>query len=152
MAKSKETFNKKEKEKKRLKQRQEKEEKMADRKANSKKGKRLEDMMAYIDENGNISDTPPDPRKKKVVEAQSIQIGVPKQEKKDDQGRSGTVIFFDESKGFGFIHDEETGERVFIHINNLSEQINASDKVFFEIETGPRGYNAFNVKKKVGTE
>ena len=52
MAKSKETFNKKEKEKKRLKQKQEKMEKMQERKANATKGKSLEDMMAYIDENG----------------------------------------------------------------------------------------------------
>jgi hypothetical protein len=68
MAKSKETFNKKEKEKKRLKQRQEKREKKEERKANAKKGKSLEEMMAYIDEDGNISDTPPDPRQKREKE------------------------------------------------------------------------------------
>ena len=67
MAKSKETFNKKEKEKKRLKERQEKKERMEYRKANATKGKSLDDMMAYIDENGNISSTPPDPKKKRVL-------------------------------------------------------------------------------------
>ena len=66
MGKSQETFGKKEKEKKKLKQRQDKQEKMEERKANAKKGKSLDEMMAYIDENGNISSTPPDPRKKKV--------------------------------------------------------------------------------------
>ena len=66
MAKSQETFGKKEKEKKRKKLQQEKREKMEDRKANFKKGKTLDEMMAYIDENGNISSSPPDPRKRKT--------------------------------------------------------------------------------------
>ena len=84
MAKSKETFNKKEKEKKRLKQRQEKREKMEERKANAKKGQSLDDMMAYIDEDGNISSTPPDPKKKKLFNVEDIQIGVPKFEETDE--------------------------------------------------------------------
>ncbi len=77
MAKSQETFGKKEKQKKRAKQRQDKAEKMEDRKANAKKGKSLEEMMAYIDENGNISSIPPDPRKKKIFNQEDMQIGVP---------------------------------------------------------------------------
>lgn len=149
MAKSKETFNKKEKEKKRLKQKQEKQERMADRKANSKKGKSLDEMMAYIDENGNLSDTPPDPRKKKIIEASSIQTSVPKQEKREEGPRSGTVSFFNDEKGFGFINDTETGERIFIHINNLTEPIQEADKVLFEVEMGPRGASAVNVQKVV---
>lgn len=60
MAKSKDTYSKKEKEKKRLKQREEKKEKMEQRKANPSKGKSLDDMLAYIDENGNITSSPPD--------------------------------------------------------------------------------------------
>jgi hypothetical protein len=76
MGRSQETFNKKEKEKKRAKQRQDKAEKMEERKANGKKGKSLDDMMAYIDENGNISSTPPDPRKKKIFNSDDVQIGV----------------------------------------------------------------------------
>ena len=66
MGKSSETFSKKEKEKKKLKKRKEKEEKMEDRKANVEKGLQLEDMMVYVDEEGNLSSTPPDPKKKKV--------------------------------------------------------------------------------------
>jgi cold shock CspA family protein len=147
MAKPKETFNKKEKEKKRLKQRQEKREKMEDRKANNQKGKTLEDMMAYLDENGNISDTPPDPRLKKQFRQEDMQIGVPKQEDIEDVPRTGTVIFFNNEKGFGFINDSITGERIFIHANNLSEPIQETDKVEFEVEMGPRGASAVNVKK-----
>jgi len=149
MAKPKETFNKKEKEKKRLKQKQEKREKMEERKATAKKGKSLEEMMAYIDENGNISSTPPDPRNKKIFKTEEIEIGVPKREETEEAVRTGVVIFFDESKGFGFINDQQTGERVFIHINNLSEPIKESDKVLFEIEMGPRGASAVNVQKTV---
>jgi cold shock CspA family protein len=147
MAKSKETFGKKEKEKKRLKQLQEKKEKMEARKANATK-KTLDDMMAYIDENGNISNTPPDPRKKKVFNHEDMQISVPKYEESEssDGPRTGTVSFFSESKGFGFINDNASGERIFVHINNLSERIAEGDKVTFEVENGPRGLSAVNVK------
>lgn len=147
MAKSKETYNKKEKEKKKLKQRQEKKEKMEERKTSGKKS--FEDMIAYIDENGNISDTPPDPRNKKIINAEDIQIGVVRPDENEDPSRSGTVSFFDDAKGFGFINDRLTQERIFVHINSLSEPIQASDKVTYEVESGPRGPVAVNVKKTV---
>ena len=67
MARSTETFNKKEKEKKRLKKQKEKREKAEERKDNVVKGKSLDEMMAYVDENGNITSTPPDPTKKKKI-------------------------------------------------------------------------------------
>jgi cold shock CspA family protein len=148
MAKSKETFGKKEKEKKRLKERQDKRSKMEERKANASKGKSLDDMMAYIDEDGNITSTPPDPKKKRVFNAEDMQISVPKYDPNQevDSVRKGVVGFFDESKGFGFIHDNETGERIFVHVNQLKERIEKNDKVTFEVESGPRGLNAVNVK------
>src|SRR5947209_19343216 len=105
MAKSKITFNKREKEKQRQKEKQEKREKMEERKANHVKGKSLEDMMAYIDENGNITSTPPDPRKKTVVNVEDIQIGVPKSVKDDNAPSEGRVDYFNQTKGFGFIID-----------------------------------------------
>lgn len=149
MAKPKETFNKREKEKKRLAQRQEKKEKMEERKANASKGKSLEDMMAYIDENGNISATPPDPRKRKEINAEDIQIGVPRYEHDDadDGPRTGTITYFQESKGFGFIQDSASGERIFIHVNAMLERVGEGDKVEYEVESGPRGLSAANVKK-----
>jgi cold shock CspA family protein len=149
MGKSQETFAKKEKEKKKLKQRQDKEEKMDERKANAKKGKSLEEMMAYIDENGNISSTPPDPRKKKIFKQEDVQISVPKTEAPDpaDLIRKGVVTFFNGDKGFGFIKDLETQESVFIHVNQLQEPIKENDKVIFEVEMGPKGPSALNVKK-----
>eukprot|EP01092_Planopodium_desertum_P015232 TRINITY_DN7995_c0_g1_i1.p1 TRINITY_DN7995_c0_g1~~TRINITY_DN7995_c0_g1_i1.p1 ORF type:complete len:143 (-),score=15.58 TRINITY_DN7995_c0_g1_i1:564-929(-) len=120
---------------------------MEERKANGKKGKSLEEMMAYIDENGNISATPPDPRNKKMFKSEDIEIGVPKRVDIDEPIRTGAVSFFNDAKGFGFINDKETGERVFIHINNLSEPIKEGDKVTFEVEMGDRGPSAVNVKK-----
>ena len=153
MGKSQETFAKKEKEKKKLKQRQDKQEKMEERKANEKKGKSLEEMMAYIDENGNISSTPPDPRKKKVFKAEDMQIGVPKQEapSEADLIRTGVVTFFNDAKGFGFIRDLVTQESVFIHVNQLQEPIKENEKVTFEVEMGPKGPSAINVKKGVSS-
>jgi cold shock CspA family protein len=149
MAKSKETFNKKEKEKKRLKERQEKRERMEHRKANAVKGKSLDDMIAYIDEDGNISSTPPDPKKKKIFAVEEIQIGVPKEEEGDaiEDIREGTVSFFNQEKGFGFIKDGKTGERIFVHANQLQEQIAEDDKVTYEVEMGFKGPSALDVKK-----
>ena len=149
MAKSGDTFGKKEKEKKRAKQRQEKAEKMEERKANAKKGKSLDEMMAYIDENGNISDTPPDPKKMKVFKQEDITIGVPKfEEREEDLIRSGVVTYFNNDKGFGFINDLQTQERVFVHVNQLSEPLKEGDKLTFEVEMGPKGPSAINVKKQ----
>src|SRR3978361_986718 len=125
MGKSQETFGKKEKEKKKLKDRQEKAEKMEERKANAKKGKSLEEMMAYIDENGNISSVPPDPGKKKVFRQEDMQIAVPKYDPGNQQEdiRTGVVTFFNTAKGFGFIKDLKTQDSVFIHVNQLTEPI-----------------------------
>ena len=149
MSKSGGSFNKKEKEKLKAKQRKEKAEKMEERKANAKKGKSLDEMMAYIDEDGNITSTPPDPSKKRVYNHEDIQIGVPQQPEgePEDTIRKGVVTFFNESKGFGFINDSETKERVFVHVNQLSGPIKENDKVSFEVEMGPKGPSAFNVQK-----
>lgn len=65
MARSQETFNKRERERKKAKKQQDKKEKMKERKDNKEKGKSLEDMMAYLDENGNLINSPPSPGKKK---------------------------------------------------------------------------------------
>jgi len=148
MAKSKVTFNKREKEKQRQQQKQQKRDKMEERKANASKSKSLDDMMAYIDEDGNITSTPPDPRKKKVFNAEEIEIGVPKQTNEiDGEVNTGVVDYFNESKGFGFIKDKQDGERLFFHVNQLQEQLRETDKVSFDIERGPKGFNAVNIKK-----
>jgi cold shock CspA family protein len=148
MAKSKETFNKREKEKQRQQQKQQKREKMEERKANAGKSKSLDDMMAYIDENGNITSTPPDPSKKRVIKVEEIEIGVPKQvEESGSDTNTGVVDYFNEAKGFGFIRDKQSGERLFFHVNHLQERIKENDKVDYDIERGAKGFNAVNIKK-----
>lgn len=151
MAKSQETFSKKEKEKQRLKKRQDKQEKKEERQANARNGNNLESMLAYIDENGNISSTPPDPRKKIVTNAEDIRIGVAKQEPLDESEliRTGVVTMFKDDKGYGFIKDSKTQESVFVHINSLIDRIKEHDKVTFEVEMGVKGKNAVAVKKLV---
>jgi cold shock CspA family protein len=147
MGKSQETWNKKEREKQKQKDKKEKEQRKQGRKENAKKGKSLEEMMAYIDENGNISSTPPDPKRRKEIRAEDIEIGVPKQIPIDpkDLIRKGTVTFFNESKGYGFIKDEVSQQSVFVHVNSCNELIQERSKVTFEIEMGPKGANAVNV-------
>lgn len=149
MARSTETFSKKEKEKARLKKSKDKKEKAEDRKANAGKGKSLEDMMAYIDEYGNITSTPPDPSRKIKINAEDIRIGVAKrQDLPYDAIRNGIVTFFNESKGYGFIKDLQTQESVFVHINALTEPVKENNMVTFETEQGPKGLSAIKVKKK----
>ncbi|AEV33647.1 cold shock protein [Owenweeksia hongkongensis DSM 17368] len=147
MAKSQETYNKKEKEKKRLKKRQEKEKKREERKAAPKRS--AEEMFSYVDEHGQLTDTPPDPSKKIVIEAEDIEIGVPKRPEGEEviTTRFGRVDFFNDSKGYGFIKEKDTNEKFFVHINGTVEEINEGDKVSFELEKGPKGMNAVDVKK-----
>ena len=147
MGRSQETFHKKEVRNKKEKKRKEKEAKKLARREHEKKGS-LDDMIAYVDENGMITDTPPDPSKKKKVKAEDIQISIPKSEAIDitDSVRKGTVTFFNDSKGFGFIKDSETQESVFVHINNVLEDIKENNVVSFEAEMGPKGPMAVQVK------
>lgn len=148
MAKSKETFGKKEKEKKRLKKRKEKEAKREERKANSQGGG-LDAMLAYVDEFGNLTDTPPDPLKKKTkIDHKSIEIGVPKRESiVEERVKRGRVEFFNHTKGFGFIKDADTHEKYFVHINGVLDEIKENDRVTFELVRGMKGMNAVKVQK-----
>jgi cold shock CspA family protein len=145
-----ETPKKKDRENKRRKAKMEKADKMKERKENSKKGKSLDDMIAYIDENGNISSTPPDPRKKVEIKLEDIQIGVPEYvpPTEEELTRSGKVTFFDQGKGFGFIKDLVSQESIFVHANNLITPVKENDKVSFQVDSGQRGLFAVNVKIK----
>jgi len=148
MAKSSQTFKKKELEKKRLQKQNEKREKRQERKTSSDKGKSLDEMMAYVDEYGNITSTPPDPSRKKKINVEDIEIGVARREDTEEEVlRTGIVTFFNEAKGFGFIRDLQSQESIFVHINSLNAPLKESDKVTFETERGLKGLNAIKVKK-----
>ena len=149
MAKSQQSFNKKEKEKKRLKKREDKKKKASERRDNSAGGG-LDNMMAYVDEFGNITDTPPDPTVKKTkIKASDIEIGIPKKEASDEYNGplEGRVDFIDTSKGFGFIINTRNQEKYFVHVSQLIDSIEEGNKVTFELEQGLKGMNAVKVQK-----
>ena len=140
-------FNTREKEKKRQKKREEKEKKRQARRAEAKEnGGGI--PFAYVDQYGNLTDTPPEPGEKEEIDASSIELGIPKKEDVEEEFdpiRKGKVAFFDNSKGFGFIMDTETQEKHFVHVSGLIDQIAENDKVVFELEKGQRGMNAVRV-------
>lgn len=146
MGRARETFGKKETQLKKEKRRKEKENKRVERKEN-KSDKGPDDMIAYVDEFGNITSTPPDRLHRVAVKAEDIEIGVRKSEDLNpvDFLRTGIVTFFDHSKGFGFIRDSANQQDVFVHLNGLTEPIKENNKVKFEVVKGPKGLNAVNV-------
>ena len=145
MARPQETFNKKEKEKLKLKKKQEKQLKKDARKASGK----TDDMFVYVDENGHLTNTPPDPSKKIVIEAEDIEIGIPKKEDIEEvpTDRKGTVDYFDTSKGFGFIKEVDSNDKFFFHVSSLIDEVKEGNLVTYELEKGPKGMNAVRVKK-----
>ena len=145
MARPQETFNKKEKEKLKLKKKQEKQLKKDARKASGK----TDDMFVYVDENGHLTSTPPDPSKKIVIEAEDIEIGIPKKEDVEEipTDRKGTVDYFDTSKGFGFIKEVDSNDKFFFHVSSLIDEVKEGNLVTYELEKGPKGMNAVRVKK-----
>lgn len=146
MAKSQDSFNKKEREKKRQKKKKDK----AERKERRKEG--LEGVSTpefmYVDENGNLTATPPDPNKKLKINEEDIEISIPKKGKSDPQDfiRTGIVKFFNDDKGYGFIIDQESKDSFFVHAAGLVDQIRDNDLVNFEVEKGPKGPVAVSVK------
>ncbi len=59
---------------------------------------------------------------------------------------NGTVKFFNESKGFGFIVEDETKNEVFVHVSGLVDEIKENDKVTYNVKEGKKGLNAIDVK------
>ena len=102
------SWNKKEREMKKQLAKKNKAERKQERKENSQKGKNLDDMMAYLDENGNLTSTPPDPAKKIIIKAEDIEISTPKLKDRSPEEtlRTGIVTFFNTEKGYGFIKDK----------------------------------------------
>jgi len=138
------SFNKKEREKRRQKKKKDKAERKKQRKLDGVKG---EEFM-YVDENGQLTAEPPDPTKKIEINVEDIEISIPKKEKAEpmETVRNGTVKFFNTEKGYGFIIDDDTNLSYFVHIENITGEIRDRDKVQFEIGSGPKGPVALLVK------
>ena len=60
--------------------------------------------------------------------------------------KKGTVKFFNQTKGFGFIKVQGTGQEVFVHVSGLVDEIKENDRVTFEVQEGKKGPNAVNVR------
>ncbi len=148
MARSQQSWNKIENEKKKQKKKKDKAARKLERASSASDGNDLDSMIAYVDEYGRITDTPPDPSAKTVIKAEDIEIGVPrKEEGADEQAeRTGIVTFFNEDKGFGFIRDLQSGESIFIHINQLDAPLKQDNRVTFKTERSLKGLNAVDVK------
>lgn len=146
MARSQDSFNKREQEKRRQKKKKDKLQRKEERK--TEKTQDFDDMIAYVDEFGNITDTPPDPNEKEKINVEDIEIAVPKQEPIDpaDLIRTGVVTYYNQSKGYGFIKDLDSQESIFFHVNGLLDEVQERDKVNFETEMGQKGPNAIKVK------
>ena len=147
MAKSQQTFSKRERKKKKAKKRKEKLERKLERRAETAEGLNQGPEFMYVDENGNLSTEKPDPTKVEEISIEDINVSTPKLADRVDTSviRKGIVKFFNEEKGYGFITDQKTQESIFVHIAQLDEPLKQQNKVSFETEMGPKGKMAVNV-------
>lgn len=150
MAKSQQTFAKSEKEKKRRKKKKEKAERREQRKQEKEERGKLtfEEQIRYVDFNGNLTETMPDPAEKVEIKVENIMLGAAQREEVEgERVRNGIVKFFNHEKGYGFINDLASQDSIFVHINNAYQEIGENDKVTFEVESGPKGPVAVKVVK-----
>lgn len=136
-------FAKRENEKKKQAKRLEKQKRKDERKAAAPGS--LDDMIAYVDENGNITDTPPEERKKTEIKLEEVAIATPKKEDVEPEIKQGRVEHFNDSKGYGFIKDVVSGEKYFFHVSAAPVGIKEGQTVTFDSERGPRGMNAIRI-------
>lgn len=137
--------NKRELEKKKEQKRQEKQKRKEERKANGGASS-FEDMIAYVDENGMITDTPPDQTKKQKIAVEDIIVSTPKKEDIEDPILKGRVEFFNSDKGFGFIKNTANMDKYFFHVSNAPASIKEGNLVTFELERGQKGMNAVRIE------
>jgi cold shock CspA family protein len=137
------TFNKKEIQKKKQQKRKEKQQKREERKNNPSDS--FEDMIAYVDENGVITSTPPDLANKRKVKIENIAVSTPKKEDVEDPILSGRVEYFNSDKGYGFIKHTESTDKYFFHVSSSPASITEGNMVTFELERGQKGMNAVRI-------
>ncbi len=144
MAKS-NSFNKKEIEKRKQEKRQAKQHKKEERKANE--SRTFEEMIAYVDQNGVITSTPPDTKTKEDIVLENISISVPKKpDNEDNLPLTGRIEYYDEIKGFGFIKDKNSVNKYFFHKSNAPLGIKKNNLVSFELERRQKGIIAINIQ------
>lgn len=140
------SFNKREIQKKKQTKKQEKQLRKEERK--SKKGSTsFDDMIAYVDANGNITSTPPELQEKEEIDLESIAISTPKKEELEEETvLTGRVDFYNTAKGYGFIIKTDGTEKFFFHASNAPANIAQGSKVTFEKERGTKGFDAVRIE------
>ncbi|MBT8189917.1 MAG: cold shock domain-containing protein [Saprospiraceae bacterium] len=138
------SYNKKERAKKKNKKRKEKAEKRQQKKLQTES--RPEFM--YLDEHGNLSSTPVPREEQTKVALEDIEISIPKSDATEDVDpvKTGTVKFYDNEKGYGFIKANDSRLDYYVNAGGLLESIKENDTVVFELENGIKGPVAVNVK------
>lgn len=139
------SFFKKENQKKKVKKRQDKVLKREDRKTNNNKGKSLDEMIIYVDVNGNFTETPPHLQKKDSDYPNFDNLNKNSQDK-DTLDYTGFVKFLSD-KGYGFITNDKTQENIFFHSAQLTEIVQKNDKVKYRKEDSLKGFRAVSIKK-----
>ena len=145
MGRSSISYNKKELEKKRAQKRKEKQQRKEERKANAGSGS-LDDMIAYVDQNGMITSEMPEPTNKQEIDIEDIAVSTPKKQDVADPVLKGRVEHFNKDKGYGFIKDSSSTEKYFFHITDAFPNISEGATVSFELARGNRGLNAVKIE------
>ncbi|ERJ59406.1 hypothetical protein [Sphingobacterium paucimobilis] len=133
MAKSQLTFNKKERAKKKQQKKKEKQERREVNKSNNNKGKSMEEMFAYVDEFGNISDTPPT----QVYKFKEEDLLRPVDQ--EDEFLFGKVSYYNETGNYGFIRDNETRETVYFNDKLAGMVLSLNQKVKYKYTRTKQG-------------
>lgn len=134
------SFSKKEGNKKKAKKKQDKVLRREDRKVNNNKGKSLEDMIIYVDKNGNFTSIPPHLQ----VEEDLISRNTNSNEASEIY--SGMINFLHE-KGYGFITEDKTRDSIFFNYDVNSFPFKKNDKVSFKKESSLKGFKATQITK-----
>lgn len=138
------SFFKKENNKKKQKKQQDKISRREERKTNNNKGKELDDMIVYVDINGNFTSLPPHAQNREEDAAKARQSKMAEMIT-EDTIFSGIVSYMSE-KGYGFITEENSNENIFFHYGQLNEAVKKHDVVHYKKEKTPKGYQATDIK------
>lgn len=139
------SFKKRENEKKKQAKRLEKQKRKEERQAAGPSS--MDEMIAWVDENGNLTSIPPEERggKKVEIKLEDIDVSTPRKEHVEAEPLRGQVDHFNAEKGYGFIRDLAGGEKYFFHISSAPQEIAEGQAVTFELERGTRGMNAVKI-------
>lgn len=143
------SYNKREVEKKKAQKKRDKQKRKDERRSNGPSS--MDDMIAYVDENGNLCDTPPEVTASEEIDPTTIQTSVPRREDTEEMRPTGRIDFFDDKKGFGFIVGKDI-ERLFFHVSNAPADIQTGEQVTFDIARDDRGLSAIRVERVKPTE